>query len=151
MTYQWKIPTYRVDAQAAGLELERIASERGLTPSAIVEESRNEGAVLHDCFEWRDDVAAEKYREAQAGDIVRNIVTVTSDGNTSSENIRAFVSVAGDYKPLELVLSVPEHADEMLYRALRELRSFQRKYASLKQLSGVMSEISMLQDSVISA
>ncbi len=57
MVYQWK-PTanFKIDAQTAGDELERIASMREkLTPEVIVDESRPEAAILHPCFDWNDE------------------------------------------------------------------------------------------------
>ena len=67
MIYKWKVAGLMpVDAQTAGEELNRIYTKNGaLNPADIVDESRPEDAPLHDCFEWRDDVAAEKYREQQ--------------------------------------------------------------------------------------
>ena len=78
MIYKWKIPgVIPVDAQTAGEELQRIYQEKGgLNPSDIVEESRNDSAPLHPCFEWDDEIAAEKYRQTQAMQIVRSIVTI---------------------------------------------------------------------------
>jgi hypothetical protein len=37
-----------------------------LTPAVVVEESRDEAALLHPMFEWDDASAAERYRQGMA-------------------------------------------------------------------------------------
>ena len=136
MVYQWKIPgLYKVDAQTAGDELERIHAKNGcLEPAAVVEESRPEDAPLHSLFEWDDPKAAEKYREIQAGTIIRAIVAVDAGGH-SGESVRAFVHVQDTYQPMSVVVKSRDLMEELQGTALRELQAFQRKYRSLQKVS----------------
>lgn len=145
MTYQWKLPgTMPVDAQTAGNELERVYQSRGnIEPATVVDESRPASAPLHPCFEWDDAVAAEKYREAQAGHIIRSIVTILEDGQ-APVTTRAFVSVSTGYTPISVVVNTPDQLDELLKSALRELESFRRKYSTLNQLQPVFDAIEQL-------
>ena len=130
-----------VDAQSAGEELDRIYQKHGnLIPSNVVEESRDETSVLHPCFEWNDAAAAEKYRETQAGLILRNI-TVVSESVGNEEPVRAFVSVQKSYQPIEIVLSDQEKTEELLRNALKELVSFKAKYNTLSMLKPVFDAI----------
>ena len=142
MTYQWKTPYFMpVDAQSAGEELDLIYKKHGnLIPSNVVEESRDETSVLHPCFEWNDAAAAEKYRETQAGLILRNI-TVVSESVGNEEPVRAFVSVQKSYQPIEIVLSDQEKTEELLRNALKELVSFKAKYNTLSMLKPVFDAI----------
>lgn len=144
MTYKWKLPALMpIDAQSAGTELNRIYRKRGaMTPQDIVDESREESAPLHPCFEWRDDVAAEQYREIQAGNIIRNIAVVQETTNTPKD-VRAFVSVQKSYHPIEVVLNDEEKASELLRMALRELQAFKDKYNTLSALKPVFDAINM--------
>ena len=149
MVYQWKIPLYKVDAQAAGEELERIANSRqSLTPDAVVDESRAETAVLHGCFEWNDEAAAERYREAQAQHLIQNMVTVAIDGEDLKQPVRAFVSIQRDYKPIDIVIKSHDYREEMLLRAMSELHAFQNKYSELSELSEVFASIGSLDNSL---
>lgn len=69
---------FGVDAQTAGQELDRIRRRDGtIRPAVVVSESRPEEAPLHPVFEWRDEVAAEKYREHQATNLVKVVRVVT--------------------------------------------------------------------------
>jgi len=142
MIYQWKLPLYKIDAQTAGEELERITQARhSLTPDAVVDESRSEDAVLHNCFEWNNESAAERYRETQAQELIRNIVTVTVNDEEITEPVRAFVSIQNDYKPVSVVVRTKEYSDEMYRKALRDLQAYKRKYAGLEQLAEVFKAI----------
>jgi len=149
MVYQWKTPGfYKVDAQTAGAELERISAQGSLTPQNVVDESRSETAVLHNCFDWNDATAAESYRQVQAREIVRNIITVNIDGEPLKGPVRAFVSIQGNYEPMGVVIKTKDYQEEMLSKALRELRSFQNKYAGLSELSEVFASISAFENAL---
>lgn len=138
MVYKWKIQgVVPVDAQTAGEELTRIYEKNGrLDPADVVEESRKESAPLHSCFEWDDQVAAEKYRESQAANIIRLIVSVQETDGVSQE-VRSFVHIQKSYEPITVVVNDEEKMEELLRTALAELASFRKKYKSLSQLSPV--------------
>lgn len=144
MTYQWKIPGfYETDAQTAGMEFERIYNSRGrLDPADVVEESRQDTAPLHSCFEWDDKIAGEKYREIQAAQLIRAIV-VTQDGTESNQKkeIRAFVHVESTYRPMTVVVKNEGRMRELLETALKELEAFERKYSNLAELQPVFKAI----------
>lgn len=150
MVYEWKFPM-PVDAQIAGEELARIEGEHNsLTPELVLEESREENAVLHPCFEWDDSIAAEKYRLEQAGCLLRNIViTVTKTAEEvdapKDVKVRAYVNVSeekkGVYVPIKTALSQENYRKRVLENALSELRMFQNKYAIYAELAGVCKAI----------
>lgn len=129
-------------AQSVGEECERLESEGRLTPRNLVEASRPEDAPLHDCFEWDDTVAAEKWRDAQASYIIRS-VEVTVDG--ANEPTRAFVATVSDdkqeYRAIGYVLRSTDSREALLESARRELLSFRRKYATLYELAKVFDAI----------
>lgn len=130
------------DPQTVGEELARIEKKGALTPKAVVDASRRGNAPLHGYFEWRDDVAAEMYREVQAKEIIRSVELVIE----GSEPTRAFVSVTVEggernYVNVEAALSVQQTRDEVLATALSELRAFERKYSTLVELADVLEAI----------
>lgn len=151
MAYEWKIPgLYPVSATVAGAEFEKIYSERGeLKPAYIVDESRPKSAPLHICFEWNDAIAAEKYREDQAGGMIRAIVTVVDSEEEEVEiTTRAFVSVMGDYKPTSEVMSSRELTNVLLNDALRDANNFRKKYESLCEIKPIIRAIDNVNQSV---
>lgn len=143
MIYSWKVNgLFKVDAQTAGSELQRLYQRDGaITPQAVVDESRPENAPLHGCFEWRDDVAAEEYRKQQARVMIAQITVVRETVEQKPITIRAFVNTTEDYQPINVVLTRPDLNEQMLQNALRELASFRKKYNALKQLKPVMEAI----------
>lgn len=143
MIYEWKVPSVmKVDAQTAGEEFERICEKNGkLDPADVVEESRPESAPLHNCFEWRDNFAAEMFRKTQASQMIRAITTVVESPKEEPVEVRAFVNTGDKYAPIATVLKSEDSTAFMLKCARSELQSFKRKYAALAELSGVIKSI----------
>lgn len=152
MVYQWKQNRFPVEAQKAGEELERIKTQYGgIVPKAVVDVSRPEDAVLHNCFDWNDETAAEAYREVQAREIIRNVIVVktTNDDESKSITVRAFVPVLEDKKPKKYItideaMADDEFRQQIIQQALKELISFKTKYGHLKELSEVFEAIGKL-------
>lgn len=136
MVYDWKVKgLYPVAAQDAGEELERIYDEHGkIEPAEVVNESRPETAVLHPCFEWRDDVAAEKYREEQARGICRCIVVTKEEKGKEPIEVRAIMNVQGEYHPTQVIIQHEDKYNALYQSALRELESFKKKFYILSDI-----------------
>ena len=148
MVYQWKINSlYKISAQEAGEEIESCKNKDGfITPEAVVEKAQSETSVIHGCFEWDNKNAAERYRIYQAGELIRNIVTVAVKENERSDaSVRAFVNIKGEtergYKVITAVIDNPNEYEYMLTCAKNELRAFTQKYAALEELRRLMSAI----------
>lgn len=142
--YQWKFPRlYSVDAQTAGDELERIRStHNGLTPEAVVDESRPEDAPLHPVFQWDDKEAANKYRLIQAQQLIRSItIVVKSSDEQEPVALRVYHHVQNDYKPLQVIVSSVDMMEELMKDALKDLDAFEHKYNMLKDLAPVFNAI----------
>lgn len=139
MVYKWKLPgVYSISAQMAGEELERIYRDRGeLTPSVIVDESRPECSVLHPVFEWSDPVAAELWRQQQARNVVRCIITKQETEKSGPTEVRAFVHVAESYRPTQVVVSEKSLLDELVKSAIRDVEAFQRRLETFSTLRPV--------------
>lgn len=142
MTYKWKIQgVMPVTAQVAGEELNRIYERDGIIePEIVVLESESNSAPLHNCFEWDNAKAAHKYRITQAQNIIRAIVTIEETEQTSVET-RAFVNVQREYHPISVVMRSEEKQNLLLKKAIEELKWFEKKYNSLRELSAVFDAI----------
>lgn len=147
--YEYKIGMkLPVSAQVAGEVCEELEQRNGLTPHNLVEVSRPNDAPTHDLFEWDDTVAAEKYREVQARQVIRLIVKVP-EKSQSDEPTRAFVSITTHetkrpeccYRSIDRVLRDASSREAMLDNARRELMAFQRKYNQFKELADVFRAI----------
>lgn len=147
MVYKWKMPgLIPVDAQDAGEELDRIYRKNGqLSPQSVVDESRPAAAPLHPCFEWDDTVAAEKYRQGQAQEIIRQIVVAPAENEPQQSTVRAFVSVSREYHPIDVVIQHPNMMELLMRDALTELRAFQNKYETLSGLTPVFDAIKIVE------
>lgn len=147
MVYKWKnAARIKCDAQIAGEFLAHIENTVGLTPKNVVDASRPEDSPLHNEFEWDDEVAAEKYREVQAGHIIRSIIVDVEDCVSEEPvTVRAFVNVEKDdnrnYKPIQVVIKDKDYMNSLYESAMRELKAIQFKYQSVTRLKHIFDEI----------
>ena len=144
MVYNWKI-NLSVKAQDVGEHFEQLEKQFGkVTPKTVLESARPEGSLLHPCLEWNDEVAAEKYRENQAGHIIRNLV-VKVENHEQPTFVRAFINIKtqtdSSFMSITKVFADNNLRDQMLESAKRELKMFRDKYANLSELSRVFDVI----------
>ena len=115
--YHWKNGRCKGNAQKVG---ERIAAMGKPTAREVLEDGRKKTSPLHECFEWNDGVAAEKYRLDQArGILMELVITVPKKkGNETVnleyrayENIRQDDNAEGFYINTLEMLQTPEYAE----------------------------------------
>lgn len=134
-----------IPAEITGSELTRIAQrDGGISPLAVLDESRPDFAPLHSAFEWDDGVAAEEFRQQQARQLIRAVVLVPQpERNETAPVVRAFVSLhnpAGDtpqarhYKPTLEVMANPVEAEEVKRRLRNEVIKLRARYLSILEL-----------------
>ena len=142
----WKIKgIFKADAEKVHEEILSIGDTA--TPQQIVEYAKNENSELHKCFIWDDTIAAQKYRETQAREIVRSIVYIKDpvEPGKPKTTIRAIVSTnekCGSYAPIQRIVRDEDSYGRLLEAAIRELNAFRKKYAVLSgDLDGLFAEI----------
>ena len=141
MIYQWKEASFiKSDAQKAGAVFEKLESTVGLTPKSLLNASRPEDAPLHSEFEWDDNAAAEKFREAQAGHLIRCICVKPEEAK--AQPIRAYFKVEeSTYSNIAIIQADSEKMSSLLDIAKKELAAFEKKYQALKELQPVFDAI----------
>lgn len=151
MVYSWK-PGSRIRASAedAGRVMDHLEKSGSLTPKRLVDVSRPEDAPLHEEFEWRDEVAAELYRENQAAHMIRCIVVKPEEKEAPA--VRAFFPVCkeepGQYVSIQTIVKQPDLMESLLARAVSEMLAFKRKYESLDALRPICAEMESFAASV---
>jgi hypothetical protein len=117
--------------------LEEIFADTGeLLPHTIVERAASESHPLHGFFEWRDDVAASKYRIAQAYGLIRR-VTIKFASEESTGEVRAWhsakrlgVSHRDGYIPDREIQGDPVAQHLLLRTMQREWVMLRRRYST---------------------
>lgn len=134
---------HKVDAEKA-YQVTSDLEERGeLTAQNLVDVSRPADAILHDEFEWDDDVAANQYRLTQARSIIRHIQIVRTE---TGEEEKVFVNVRverPEYTTIRKALMIPDERELLLRAAKRDMEAFRAKYEKLIELDAVMNAISL--------
>lgn len=147
----WKINIFPVSADTAKAEFDRIYEKYGaLTTKDIVDESRDESAALHKCFEWNNEIAAEKYRQKQAGDMIRCLVSVVKHNDSDVPiAVRAIVKTNEKYEPITVTMRSEEKTAVLLMDALNDIDRFKKKYAELSDLSTVFNAMDEFEKSIV--
>lgn len=138
---KWKIGKYKADANKA---YEEISSLSEITPQNVVNLARDEKSVIHNDFEWNDEIAGEKYRNIQAGEMIRNFVIETKEEEKAQVRALQITTETNVYKPAEFFLKNEEEYQLLLRRALAELQGFKARYSSIAELEDVFNAIDAL-------
>ena len=143
-TWRSGVCVFNADAQKVADEIASIGLS--VKPEEIVDKARDENTELHKCFEWNDTAAAEKYRVYQARQIVCHLVLKEVDDKPQQREVRVFYKTdySEGYKPVAYIMKNESEYSKLLNRALAELKSFQHKYSTLKELDGLWEVINTL-------
>ena len=115
----------------------------------ILDMARNESTEIHKLIEWRDDVAAEKYRLEQVRHIQRDLQIVEIGLNKKQPAkkleipVRMFYNLKGEtgYRPTPVIIQDEDLHKKLLRTARLELEAFMKKYAILSELHPLIDEI----------
>lgn len=134
--------TRGVDPEQAIDVLEEIRIRDGLIkPSAVVEAAEPKSSPLHPAFEWRNGVAAQRYREWQARSMVKAIIVVDDQTNQKAP---AFVNISrvddeGEkqrgYQRTEIAITRPDEWLEALGTFNAKITSARSSLEQLEQLA----------------
>ncbi len=141
--------------QSYKTELQKLLEKHGhLTPEILLDEARNKKSKLHAFFQWDNAKAAHQWRLEQASFLLRSVKITIETESGEKVSTRAFVHIRlndeesdeepesrGRYYSLDTVLADDAMTAQMMEEAMRDLRSFHRKYFNLKQLAPVMAAI----------
>ena len=141
----WKVKGFfKADAEAVYKEITALGES--FSPEQIVEAAKNKNSELHKCFTWDNTVAAENWRKHQARMLVAQLVikTETTDKEPVAVRVIASTNVRNEYKPVVKVLEVEQDYADLLARAVAELKAFQQKYKTIKELREIFEAIDEL-------
>ena len=141
-------------AQDAGELIERLEKENGeVTKESFLNASRPEDSPTHNCFEWDDTKAAEKFRLHQSLNVINavQVIVVSEEKDNKEKRVPAFVKVTtqtakeqASYNSISIALSDKIKREIVLKNAVKELKSFKQKYSQRKELAKVFEEIDKL-------
>jgi hypothetical protein len=124
----------RANPQKIGEALDKIRSNtRGrFNSKTIVNAARNSTNYLHRHFEWKDSIAADKYRQEQARELVGCIEVVIVDKGTKAERrMPAFISIiekgGRQYHTVDDVLNSSALQGLALKQAERDFEAYERR------------------------
>ena len=144
----------RTDAQTVGEVCYELEKEGKLTAKELVKVSRPKNAPLHNEFEWNNSIAAEKYREVQAGYIIRSIaikvtelqsdvvnvnLNITSEDKENETRFFHAIDLDGEgFDGLDTICKDAEKTKKLLFLCQKDLRSFRNKYEVLRSILPIL-------------
>lgn len=129
-------------------------------------DARPESSPLHPAFEWDDTAAAERYRESQAGYIMRHLLAAEQpvDATRVAVPTRAYVSIGVSdsaeaipisaqlapfkpraYLPVAEAMLIPAVRNQLVRDALAALVACRERYRELRELARVFDAIDQLE------
>lgn len=116
------------DAQVIGETIDEIKNTNGeIKPEYVVKEAKKKTSVLHDLFEWDNSEAGEKWRLAQARNIINHIVEVTivCEVETEQKYWHSVTSDVGEnvYVTVDAAVSNPDYRKQLLDRMIATMEN----------------------------
>lgn len=127
-------------------QLEAVRDKYGkLTPAVVVDAARPIKHPLHSRFEWDDTVAAEKWRQEQAGGLIRSYRITYAESADGPKTVRGYIAVRGgegssdsEYMRTEDVMADPFLRKLALSELKRDVSALKSKYAHLEEFAAVL-------------
>ena len=144
ITAKWKegFGFYK-DADAQTVAEEILSMGEDVSAKQIVDKARDISTELHKLFEWDDGIAAEKYRESQARQIICHLVIQEETVPEDRPEVRYFFKTepSEGYKPTQTIVRKEDEYKSLLAQAYADLQAFKRKYACLEELREILDLI----------
>ena len=154
------VPATHASIGAAGLKIvaaavEDLEQRHGrVRPHDLLDVARSPDSPLHEMFTWDNDLAAEKWRLAQARKLITAVRVVYSEGDVEKWSAPAYVSVTHvsadeegkelrqrGYVRTEKALADPATRQQLLDEAMRQADYWQQKYRNLSEFQPVFRSI----------
>lgn len=138
------------EAAFVGKELESLFSRVGrpLQAEDIVNAARSRRSPLHKYFEWDDSIAAERYRQVQARQLLHYFeIEIIETGQRAPAYVHLEVrggaedGLNGGYHAILDVMSDGQKRRILLAKALIELDAWKARYAALSELERIFAAI----------
>ena len=143
ITAAWKIDgIFKADPQKVAYEISALGDE--VTPDELVNAAKNEQSELHKCFDWDNDIAAEKWRKHQARKIMCFLIIKNgneNDGQNAPPVRFMYKTDSGGYKPSKMVFKVDNEYQKLLQRVDGELHAIKQKYSYIQERDYIWSLI----------
>lgn len=144
MAIAWKsgfATTKDVDPEAALDALDEILERDGLLkPDAVVAAAEPKTSPLHPAFEWRNGVAANRYREWQARALIRSVRVVNDATGKDAPVFVAVVTETADgqargYQRTEVAMARPDEWLSALSMFSAKISSARRSLEELEVMA----------------
>ena len=134
----------KADPEKVGNELAELGET--INERQIVDKARDETTELNKCFEWNDEIAADKFRLEQARRICTMLHVVYLDDKQEEDKpkeLRMFYHAPSTpgYTQTKVIFKQEDKYEALLTQARYELKCFKNKYSMLQELKPIFDLI----------
>ena len=139
---------WKADPEEVGRTIEKLSEQTGgeVSPAMVVQEAKKKNSPLHNCFDWNNTKAAEKWRMHQARLLLGSIVI--NFEYSEPETVRAFLNIQTPGKQTYYhINSIIDDEGKMqiiidqLKRKLSLISEQLKTYENLKEHSKVIDQL----------
>lgn len=139
---------WKADPEEVGRTIEKLSKQTGgeVSPAMVVEEAKKKNSPLHNCFEWNNTKAAEKWRIHQARLLLGSIVI--NFEYSEAQTIRAFLNIQTPekqtYSHIDSIINDEakmQFVIDQLKRKLALISEQLKTYENLKEHSKVIEQL----------
>lgn len=145
-----------IDPRTMGEHLEKLEERDGqVTCQSLLDSARPQDSDAHPCYEWNDEIAAEKYRLRQSNDILNSLVRIVVEKPETAQYEKVFVNVSasdknghGKYVSINTAFEREDYRSNILSKALAEMQAFRFRYNRIAELANVFTAIDEAVESI---
>ncbi len=141
--------SWKADPEKVGKAIEEIAerNKNEVTPAQVVEEARDKRSPLHNCFDWNNKDAANKYRLHQARMLISSLVVEIAINEP--EQVRAFINISiptegNSYCSISTVVNNEAKIELVIMDARRRMVSLAKQLAVFERLKEFASKLEVM-------
>ena len=136
-------------------EVLEVQEKYGLTADSLLKKASKKSSSLYEFFDWDNSSAGDKWRLQQARVLINEIKVIVEDKEMYAfENIKVIItdkefetknrSSQREYKPIAEILSKDEYRNQLIQRALSEVKYWKDRHSELIELKPIFSSIDEL-------
>ncbi len=150
-----KVKYSEKDSKIISRELKNIQRQQSvITPKAVILSAQSKKSPLHKYFEWNNDMAADRYREWQARQLIASVYIVDAD-DENAQPVRAFVNIEPESELDDFIsdkgyVSTPSihgkqgYQQQVLEYARQQLVGWRKRFGNYKEFFVVVKAIDSL-------
>ena len=148
--YEWKDGFSKIPVEQVVEQFDKVATlYGGLTADNVLKEAAKTDSILHQFFEWDNDMAANKYRLQQARNLINRVeIVVIKDGQPRQVGAFEIVHVGENRVYKNVGILTKDEVSEVRKAVLGELAYLKDKLSFFSELKPAIKHLEKAEKSL---